>query len=81
MVQFCFSLDRDLQCDFDTEFWEESDCGWRFNFSMSKLFMPGTDTYKLVREKVNTNDTGYWKVNNRSGHNLFHDKHSTTEGK
>ena len=58
----CQISDRDIQCDFDNEFWEESDCNWRYNHSLV-LASLGVDSYQLTREKVTTNYTNYWRAN------------------
>ncbi len=43
--------DRDLQCDFDSPFWEESDCNWKYSAT----------SQKLIRESVTTQNYNYWK--------------------
>ena len=35
-------LDRDIQCNFDTEFWEESKCSWRYSQSTATALSLGT---------------------------------------
>jgi hypothetical protein len=35
-------LDRDIQCNFDTEFWEESQCSWRYSQSTATALSLGS---------------------------------------
>ena len=37
-----YTSDRDLQCDFDNEFWEESKCSWRYSQSTLTFLSLGT---------------------------------------
>ena len=66
----CQISDRDIQCDFDNDFWEESDCNWRYNHSLV-LTSLGVDSYQLIREKVTTNFTNYWRSNDTKAGNFF----------
>ena len=43
--------DRDIQCDFESPFWEESNCNWKYALGSKKL----------NREAVPANSTSYWK--------------------
>ncbi len=45
-------LDRDIQCDFESPFWEENDCSWKYQASSLKL------TREMVGEDL---DKDYWK--------------------
>ena len=44
--------DRDMQCDFESPFWEENDCNWKYQSSSLKL------TREIVGEDL---DKDYWK--------------------
>ena len=36
------NLDRDVQCDFESEFWEESKCSWKYSQSTITALSLGT---------------------------------------
>ena len=55
-------LERDWQCDFESNFWEESDCNWRYSKTLMSSFGFGTTAnLRFQREKVTGTENGYWK--------------------
>ena len=60
-------LDRDLQCDFNNAYWEESECAWSFKTTISQLYLqtlsPGSP-FRMMRRLVDasTDKTyNYWQ--------------------
>ena len=48
-----FFVDRDIRCDFNSAFYEENECAWRYSQKTMASLNLGTDFKRLVRSKVN----------------------------
>ena len=46
-------VDRDIRCDFNSPFYEENECAWRYSQKTMASLNLGTDFKRLVRVKVN----------------------------
>ena len=46
-------VDRDIRCDFNSAFYEENECAWRYSQKTMESLNLGTDFKRLVRVKVN----------------------------
>ena len=58
---------RDLQCDFENEFWDEAECGWKYSQAILALISSPSDTVRMTRVKVASPanvGTNYWKKDN-----------------
>ena len=58
---------RDLQCDFENEFWDEAECGWKYSQAILALISSPSDTVRMTRVKVThpaNVGTNYWKKDN-----------------
>ena len=47
---FIFIVDRDIQCDFDSPFYEENECGWKYSQKTMTSLGFGS-TKRLTRDK------------------------------
>ena len=60
-----FFPDRDLQCDFNSDFWEESECSWKFSQPTLTALSLGTGS-RLTKIKVEgtevTEPLRYWNL-------------------
>jgi len=62
VVSIFIHLDRDLRCDFDSPFWEQQDCSWRYNLAAmaSTGLSTATGLNAFSRVKITTPDYNYW---------------------
>ena len=63
----CQFTNRDLQCDFENEFWDEAECGWKYSQAILALISSPSDTVRMTRVKVAhpaNVGTNYWKKDN-----------------
>ena len=62
-------LDRDLQCDFNNMYWEESECSWSFRPTLTKGLSFSQTPYRMTRRLVDplTDTTlNYWQQKDTS---------------
>ena len=53
-------LDRDIQCDFSSEFWEESKCNWKNSqATMTSLSLGTVSRFKWVDTSSPTSGKNY----------------------
>ena len=65
----CCSPDRDLQCDFNNMYWEESECAWSFKPSLTQLYLSSSAPFRMTRRLVDasTDKTfNYWQQKDTS---------------
>ena len=63
-----FKLDRDLQCDFDSPFWEQQDCNWRYSPTLMTSLSMASNLNTFTRVQITTPDYNYWlKPNAKTG--------------
>ena len=60
-----FWTGRDLQCDFENEFWEDLECSWTYNQAILASMGAPDDTVRMTRKKVTrptptTEARNYW---------------------
>ena len=67
-----FDLDRDIQCDFDNIFWEETGCNWRYDnqFVESIGLDPGQKFKRKLADNEHTNGN-YWRFREMKSDNYF----------
>ena len=56
--------DRDLQCDFNNMYWEESECAWTFKPTFSQQTLSSDPPFRMIRRLVDpaTDRTfNYWQ--------------------
>ena len=68
----CTFEDRDLQCDFNSPFWEVQDCSWRSNKSLIKdLGSDTNETFTRILAQDENNYGNYWRPSNSKSDNFL----------
>ena len=68
-MNYCCSPDRDLQCDFNNMYWEESECAWSFKPSLTQSKLSSSTPFRMTRRLVDasTDKTfNYWQQKDTS---------------
>ena len=66
-------LDRDIQCDFNNEFWEETGCNWRYDTKFIESIGLDPSVNRFKRKLANNEHTngGYWRFHEMKSDNYF----------
>ena len=68
----CTFHDRDLQCDFNSPFWEVQDCLWRYNSTLIKeLGFDSNETFTRSLAKDESKHGNYWRIANSKSDNFI----------
>ena len=58
----CTFKSRDLQCDFNSPFWEEHDCAWYYSQSLMHTLGFGPMTrFQRVKDTTEVHAAYYWR--------------------
>ena len=68
----CTFHDRDLQCDFNSPFWEVQDCSWRYSNSLvQEIGFESNETFVRILAEDEHTFSNYWRPQNVKSDNYI----------